>query len=277
MTETRKHRSVSQLKQYERCPYSYKLARVDRAWSRPAAWLPQGSAVHTVFEHVRLRELAGNPMSLEEAQDLFREEYAKEVEGYTEVTPNFEYWFASGPYRGEVDVERRYDIGLEQVEKFIGWTDSHPEEVIWIAPDGTPGIELAFDIDLDGVLVRGYIDAVIVNYKTVNNGPADIIVRDYKSGNTPGDDFQLGVYGVALAEMYCIKPPVFGDYYMAGKKGQPGKPTYPYRIGEWTRERVSEKFAELEDNIVNERFDPKPDPKVCNFCDVAMACIYRAD
>src|ERR1700744_3608116 len=96
--------SVSQYNSYTKCPYSWYLARRENAWQRPAAWLPQGSAVHTVAEHIELRKHAGNPMTLEEAQDLFRVEYSKEVGKYTEITPNFGWWFKSGQYDGETDV-----------------------------------------------------------------------------------------------------------------------------------------------------------------------------
>lgn len=297
--EKRKHRSVSQINQYNRCPYSYKLSRIDKAWQRPAAWTRQGSAVHEAAEAY---ERSGRTLTLEQAQDVFRESYAKHINEALETTPNFEYWFASGPYGGEKDTVRRFGIGLEQVEKYIRWYDSHPEEVIWIAPahtdprcaradqsqairmnpddaekmlvhvqgcdcrPETPGIEIGFDIDLDGVMVRGFIDAVI------QGADGDVLVRDNKTGNNPGDDFQLGVYGVALAEQFGIDPPQLGDYWM----GRSGRPTFPYKIGEWTRERVSEKFRELEDNIQAERFEPKPDPKTCNFCDVSLACEFRA-
>lgn len=257
------HRSVSQYNQYEKCPLAYKLERIDKVWSRPAAWLPQGSAVHEAAE---MWERSGRSMTLEEAQDVFRESYEREVSKYTENTPNFDYWFASGPYKGEADIERRYGIGLGQVEKYIDWYTAHPDEVIWVSPDGTPGIELGFDIDLDGVLVRGFIDAVIEH-------EGKVIVRDNKTGNSPGDDFQLGVYSVALAETYDIEPPMEGDYWM----GRSGKPTIPYKIGEWTRERVTEAFHELEENIQAERFDPKPEPSKCNFCSVALSCpLYGA-
>lgn len=262
MTEEteRPHRSVSQLKLYERCPYAYKLSRIDKVWSRPAAWLAQGSAVHEAAEAY---ERSNRTMTVEQAQEVFKDSYAKHINEACEVTPNFEYWFASGPYAGETDIERRYGIGLDQVEKYIRWYEQHPEQVIWVSDDGTPGIEIGFDIDLDGVLVRGFIDAVIqVGEK--------IIVRDNKTGAQPGDDFQLGVYAVALAEQYGIPQPTEGDYWM----GKSGKPTYPYKIGEWTRDKVSEKFAELEKSIMEGRFDPLPDPRKCNFCDVSASCEY---
>lgn len=257
-------RSVSQLKQYERCPHSYYLARVrePRAWQRPAAWLPQGTAVHAAAE---AWERSGRTMSLDAAQDVFREEWRNEVAGYCQITPNFEWWSKSGPYGGKKDLERRFNIGLEQVEKYVRWYTNHPDQVIWIAPDGTPGIELGFDIDLDGVPIKGFIDAVIVDQDD------QMIVRDNKTGKNPGDDFQLGVYGLALAETYGIEQPEYGDYWMGGS----GKPTYPYRIDYWTKDRVTEAFHKLEDNIRAGNFDPAPDTNKCKFCDVSDVCEYR--
>ena len=268
MTTTEKpHRSVSQYNSYYRCPYSYYLGRIAKKWQRPAAWLPQGSAVH---EAVEKWEKSGRQMSVEEAQRAFAESYERHVDRYCNdgdnATPNFEYWSRSGPYGGEADLERRFLIGMEQVEKYIRWATSHPEEVVWINEDGTPGIELEFDIDLYGVRVRGFIDQVLPN-----DCGSEVIVRDLKTGNKPGDDFQLGVYKVALEEQYGVFAPT-GDYWMA----RTGKPTYPYDLSDWTRERVSAAFAELEENIRAERFEPDPEPSKCRFCDVAASCEFRA-
>lgn len=263
-SQTRQHRSVSQLQSYERCPYAYYLARVQKVWQRPAAWLAQGSAVH---EAVEAWEKSGRRMTLEDAQDVYRESYQTHINASCEKTPNFEFWFRSGPYDGEADTLRRFGLGLEQVERYIRWAEKHPDEVPWKSEDDeTLGVELPFDIDLDGVPIRGFIDQVIPN------GCGDeVIVRDLKTGNQPGDDFQLGVYAVALSEQYGLFAPT-GDYWM----GKSGKPTYPYDLSEWTRERVSEKFRELEDNISAERFDPKPDPRTCAFCDVASSCEFSS-
>lgn len=254
------HRSVSQLKLYERCPYAYRLSRIDKVWQRPAAWLPQGSAVHEAAE---AWERSGRTMTVEQAQDVFRESYTNHVNTYCETSPNFDSWFKSGPYGGELDIERRYQIGLEQVAKYIRWYEAHPGEVIWVAPDGTPGIELGFDIDLDGVAVRGFIDAIV-------DIDGVMVVRDNKTGNHPGDDFQLAVYAVAMAEQFGIPKPEYGDYWM----GRTGKPTLPFVLVDWTREKVSQKFRELEDNIQAGNFDPSPEASKCKFCDVSWACDY---
>lgn len=269
--------SVSQRNQYIRCPWSYKLARIDKVWQRPAAWLPQGSAVHAVLEYW---EKNGRQPTYEDLVEVFSTEYQKEVAQYTEVTPNFDYWFMSGPYHAEEDLPRRYEIGLEQVQKYIDWTEAHPEEKVWFAPSteedktpddsgaigdyGKPAIELPFSIDLDGTKVRGFIDLVI------EHPEYGVMVRDHKTGNSPGDDFQLGVYSVALHLMYGIDQPQFGDYWM----GKTGKATIPYKIGDWTVDRVTEEFKLLEQNILAERFDPDPDPKKCGFCDVNASCNF---
>jgi putative RecB family exonuclease len=73
-----------------------------------------------------------------------------------------------------------------------------------------------------------------------------------------------------LAELYGIEQPQTADYFMA----RTGKPTYPYNIGEWTRERVVDAFRELDENIRAERFEPKPEPSKCRFCSVQLACEF---
>lgn len=259
MTE---HRSVSQVNQYERCPYAYYLSRVKKAWRRPAAWLAQGTAFHEAVEVRHRSDLSGEPLTLNQMKTVYSAAYHRTINEALEETPNTQYWFRSGPYDGATDIVRRHQLGLGQLDGWEAWQESHPEEVIWIAPDGTPGVEIGFDIDLDGVKVRGFIDAVL--------GGDQVIVRDYKTGNTPGDDFQLGVYAVALAEAYGIEQPESGEYWM----GRTGKSTYPYDLRDWTRDAVAERFHELDENIRAERFDPLPSPKVCQFCDVAASCDY---
>lgn len=253
--------SVSQYKQYERCPMAWYLSRVEKAWQRPAAWLPQGSAVHEAGE---AWERSGRTMTLEEMQQVYTESYDNHVNTYCGVTPNLEWWFWSGPYNGEADINRRYDLGLQQCGRMLDWYGKHQDEVVWIAPDGTPGIELGFDTDLDGIEIRGFIDLIMSNLCG-----DEIYVRDNKTGNKPGDDFQLGVYKVAMEVTHGAYAPT-GDYWM----GKTGKPTKPYDLTGWTRETVRDKFVELQDNINAGNFPPDPEPSKCRFCDVSYSCQY---
>lgn len=268
-------RSVSQLKQFERCPYSYYLARIKKVWQRPAAWLPQGTAEH---EAVEWWERGGRLASLEAMLDYFSAAYDKEVTAYLKITPNPQYWSQSGQYGGERDILRRRGKGLEQIEAYYRYHTTLPgsRDVIWVAPDGTPGIELGFDIDLDGVRVRGYIDQMIQRPLSIpqhtDEGVVthELRVRDFKSGNNPGDDFQLAVYGIAIGASYGVEVPL-GDYFM----GRAGKPTAPFDLTKWPRARVADSFAELEAQLDRGDFPPAPEVDKCHFCDVSASCEYR--
>ncbi|ASU78502.1 PD-(D/E)XK nuclease family protein [Actinopolyspora erythraea] len=269
------HRSVSQLTQYDRCPYSYYLSRIAQVWERPATWSPKGLGVHEAAEAF---ERSGRTMSLDEMQDRFSESYTKHINRLCQDTPNFEFWFPSGPYRaGQAytgrngryylsDIERQHRDGLEQVERYRWYyTDTAPLEQIWTTPDGTPAIELGFSLDLDGVPVRGFIDQVIEHPE---HGP---YVRDIKSGRSPGDDFQLGVYAVALEAEYEISVPL-GDYWM----GRLGRPTAePYKLSYWTRERITEEFHRIDSLIQREEFPADPDEQKCATCAVATSCEFK--
>lgn len=272
MDDNRVYRSVSQYNQYVRCPYSYKLSRIDKVWQRPAAWLPQGSAVH---EAIEAWEKSKRTMPLAEVQQIYSEAYDRYTNEFCDETPNFAFWFRSGPYAPATDVRRRYGIGMEQVAKYLAWYEKHPEQAIWIAPDGTPGIELGFDMQLDEIWLRGFIDAVIwmpgMAGDNDDGSPRPYLaVRDAKTGKSPGDDFQLGVYAVVLAEQYGLDPILVGDYWM----GDSGKPTVPYPLDDWPREAVVEAFRWLNEQIEAERFEPKPEPDKCRFCDVAASCSF---
>lgn len=259
--ETLTHRSVSQRNTYEQCAYRYKLERLDKVWQRPAAWLSQGTAVHAAYE---AWERSERTMPLEQMQEVFAEEYAKSIAEQAEQTPNMEYWFASGPYKGEVDVERRYGIGMEQCEKLIRWYESHPDEKIWITPDGIPAIELPFRVTLNGVMVRGYIDAIMET-------PTGIVVRDLKTGNMPGDEFQLATYAVAMKEMYGVDIHQ-GDYLM----GKTGKPTLIYDLKDSPTEVVAAEFERMDKAVLAGEFEPSPEKNKCMFCSVRTSCEFAA-
>jgi putative RecB family exonuclease len=256
------YRSVSQYKTYTDCPYRYYLERVLRCPQRPAAWLAQGIADHAAFEAYERSQRA---LTLAEMEDVYTAEYDREINRMCEEEPDFDSWFASGPYGGRADTERRYQLGLDQCARYVDWYEKHPEEVIWIAPDGTPGIELGFDIELDGVRVKGYIDAVM------RVGLPDPLVIDNKTGNLPGDEFQLATYAVALNKTYGTNIRR-GRYWM----GKTGKPTMDYELAAWSEERLTDAFGEMNDGVLMEDFDPDPEPAKCRFCSVASSCKFAA-
>lgn len=266
-----KPRSYSQLGQYERCPYSYYLQRIVKVWQRPAAWLPMGTAVH---EAVEKWELSGRTMTLEEAQQVFRESYAAETNRLLGDTPNALYWFASGPYKGPADIKRRWKLGHEHVERYIRWyTEKHPEEKPFTWFDQEQGktlmaVELPFTIDLEGVKVRGFID-------WVGYSGSRLIVRDNKTGNTPGGPEQLATYALAVEDKFDLASLGIsvdsGDFFMT----RTGKPTVPYQLTKAVKVQLADDFHQMDEAVNAGDFPPKPESRKCMFCDVSSACKYR--
>lgn len=263
------YRSVSQAKSYLKslggCPYQYYLERRVRAWKRPAAWFAHGTAFHTVGEKF---EESDRNMTVAEAKALFVSEYLDEINEELGRVPNHSYWFASGPYKGMDDIFRRMRIGQEMVENYIAYRKANPHEVIWRTPDEKRGLELGFEIDLEGVKVRGYIDQVLYFAKYV--AKPWLHVRDLKTGADPGPPFQLKVYGIAVEDQYPGKIARTGDYWMA----KTAKPRKPVDLTLISRAEITDLFHEADEGIRAENWEPNPHPDKCHRCPVATACEF---
>lgn len=255
-----KPRSVSQHNTYHRCPYQYYLERIEKAPKRPASWLSQGLAVHKAME---LWETSNRTLTLEELDAEYDKEFKTSISELCEDEPNLDKWFGSGPYGPVEDIERRYELGRNQVKALVNYCLSRPEEVIWTTPDGKRAIELPFEATLGEVTVIGFIDQILET-------PKGLLVRDIKTGAKPGDSFQLATYAEAIHQIYGIDIGR-GDYLM-GKTGRPSRVTL---ITKDMKQNVHTRFAELEENIQEGIFPPEPDDNKCFMCSVAEACQYK--
>lgn len=255
-----KYRSVSQHNSYVRCAWSYKLNRIDRVWQRPASWLSQGLGVHVAMEEW---ERSGRELPIEKLVEIYQEEFIRSVDEQAEVTPNFDYWFASGPYAGAVDIERRFGVGEKQLVSLVDYCQSRPDEKVWTTPNGDKAIELRFEVELGGVPVVGFLDQIIET-------PNGLMVRDIKTGAKPGDIFQLATYSEAVRILFG-ETVNWGDYLM----GKTGKPTKPIAITDEDRAEVHKGFAWLEEQIQAGIYEPKPNRDTCKMCSVATSCEFR--
>ncbi|MEU9603678.1 PD-(D/E)XK nuclease family protein [Streptomyces sp. NPDC048057] len=256
-------RSVSQVKQYEQCPYGYFLTRIAREPELQAAWLAQGVAVHAAAEEWERSERV---MSVAAAQEVFGRVYVRMANAALAAEPAEDGWQASGPYPGFADLERRWHLGREQVERYVAWYEKHPDEVVWKSPDGVPAIEQRFDIEIDGVPVVGYIDQVIDHSK---HGP---VVRDIKTGVLPtmDDTFQLDTYALALELEYGVECRI-GDYW----SGKTGRPSRARKLGV-DRDSVVDRFREMDEGVKSGNYTPTPAPETCARCPVQRSCRFAS-
>jgi putative RecB family exonuclease len=231
-----KPRSVSQVKQFDQCPYGYFLARIARVPELQAAWLAQGVAVHSAAEEW---EKSGRQMTVDHAQKVFSWVYTSMANQALESEPDEDGWQASGPYPGFTDLERRWSIGMGQVESYINWYKTHPDEKIWKSADGVP-----------------------------KQGP---LVRDIKTGLIPpmNDTFQLDTYALAMREQYGLECEA-GDYW----SGKTGRPSRVRRLG--SAAEVVDRFKAMDESVKAGDFPPSPAPEICRRCPVRRACRYDA-
>ena len=209
------HRSVSQITSYNQCSMQYALQRVLKVPERPAWWNVGGSAVHRVIETYETERAQGEVLTPMHLSLLFVEEFRLGISLAEEIEPdkskwraarsgkeNGQWWLTSGPYQCRRYAEREAEREFE----------------VWRLEDGTPALELEYSLDVEGVEVKGFIDAI---FRYPNGDP---LIRDVKSGGRkPDDTFQLGVYGHAANRCFGI-PVRFAEFYMTrdGISGRPG-------------------------------------------------------
>ncbi|WP_406379105.1 PD-(D/E)XK nuclease family protein [Streptomyces sp. NBC_00197] len=251
-------RSYSQTRQWYECGHAFLLARIKRVPEVRGAWLEQGVAVHAVIEDF---EKGGRKLSEDQLRTKYQERYSGMINASLDKQPNPDMWFNSGPYKGlPNDIERRYQVGQEQVASYLRWTQDHPEQRIW-----KDAVEIRFDLELEGVTVLGYIDQVVTHEKKKGQG-----VRDVKTGLKPTEHTQLELYTLALNELYDAGVE-WGDYWL-GKTGRTSRPI-PMSPD---RSKFIEWFGKMDAGVKAGDFRPNPGES-CARCPVQMSCEYRVD
>ncbi|MFJ9771804.1 RecB family exonuclease [Kitasatospora sp. NPDC101157] len=251
-------RSVSQTEQYEKCGWRFWLQRIERVTPLPAAWSHHGTAFHSAAEAV---ERSNRKMGVEEAVQLFSDEYSVLVNRALDREPDTNRWLSASGSGGD-DIERRYVLGQEQTARYVEWAQEH-QPAIWQAGEDKPALELYFKVELGGVKVRGYIDQL------VTEADDSVRVRDLKTGTTKSK-FQLETYAVAVRLAFGVE--VYrGDWYLAKNGGL----SRAVDLREVTAEQVGERYAAMDAGVRAGRFEPKPG-FACRFCDMQHACSFSS-
>lgn len=218
--------SVSQHTQLVQCSEAHRLQRIERVPQLQAAWFHHGTAFHSAIEEY---ERSGRAMPVEEAVKVFETAYDALVEQGQAKQPDYGKWMAGGRTRPQTDIRSRRQKGADMVRAYYEWAEQD-ESSIWTTPDGTKAIELAFDIDLYGIQVKGFIDQV------VEDPYLGLVVRDLKTGTTR-TVIQLATYKVAIEMIYGVTVN-WGDWWV----GKYGTATKPVDLREFTPEWLANQY-----------------------------------
>ena len=251
MTEKR-HRSFSQFKTMSRCGEQYRLQRTVDLPRSPSAAMALGSAFHANYEQWELENRSWPLM------ERFTGEYEMEIARLKVEQPNPNYWGKTARVKEvETDIAIRHENGLLMSESY----EEHCSESTWVlyrSPNGKPGLEYHFEIDLGDFTFRGAIDSLLL-WPSGN-----LTIRDLKTGVREISGFQLGVYSYALRQASIEAN--FGEFYYT-KDGK----SEAYNLSRYTDDYVEDQLTKLDAMIMKEEYLVTPGD-YCRFCGVKDWC-----
>jgi hypothetical protein len=178
--------SDTALEQYQKCPFQYKLERIDHKKGNPNDKVRVGRVCHRTLKQLMRDHIAQTetkPLDYTSVPHIFEEEWEKEV--------------------GLSDRDL-FTEGMQMVNDTI---DSMGE----VDPKTVVGIEKPFSIEFDGVTLIGSMDLVF-KYESTDSDTGEvtteILVIDYKStlafltSRDARESLQLQIYNLAARELW---------------------------------------------------------------------------
>lgn len=261
--------SWSSVSTYAECGQRWLL---ERGYKVPSStWFATlaGSAIHEITESRDRLELLGlTPAEQAIYSPTFAEEFDKRV---SEVRSTGREVKASGregknltesggPNKKDFDWWMHF--GPIFVQRWMDWKAQHGWTVMTM-PDGQPGIELGFDIELAGQRVVGFIDRV---YQSADTG---VTVFDLKTGKVPSGSLQLKTYDLGLKRGYGVEAD-WGMFWTPGGDDG-GKLSTATDLRAWSDERVEDMYGKAMRGIEAGIFLPQV-TNMCKGCPVRDYC-----
>ncbi len=220
---------------------NYKLQYIDGLKPKEKWYFSFGTTLHSCAEYF-FRIVAPPPPFLEELLQYYDEN-----------------WVSSG-YSSPEEEARYREYGRDILARF--WETNHADFRMPIA------LERAFNLDVDGIKVRGFIDRV----DKLDSGGLSII--DYKSGRDLftkdylADDLQLTIYQMAAEQTWGLPVERLTLYHLRSNTPCQCPPRGPGEIGEARR-----LILDTAENIARGHF-PATENQYCP-CDFPEYCPYH--
>jgi putative RecB family exonuclease len=154
-------------------------------------------------------EKSGRAMATEDVVDLAVADYDRRIAEQREIQPDDSGWLTGGRTKVQTDIDRRRDRVAAHTRGYIAYSLEHEHEFRPAElPDGRPAVEVPWELEMNGVIVRGFTDLVL------KWADGQHTIRDLKTGNKlPSDPLQLAFYALAW-EKYFGDRIEYGDFYM---------------------------------------------------------------
>ena len=232
--------SYTQISLYQSCPLCYKLQYIDGLEQKEKGYFSFGTTMHACAEYF-FKVKVPPPPSLDELLQFYEQN-----------------WLAEGYESAEEEANYKA-YGREMLAKF--WEIHSPDFRMPIA------VEWMFNIDIEGVKLRGFIDRV----DKLDSGGLDIV--DYKTDRelfTKDDlerNLQLTLYQMAVEQSWYLPVERLTLYHFRSNTPCSCQPRGEAQLGEARRLVLA-----VAKGIEEERF-PATESGLCP-CDFAEHCPY---
>lgn len=237
------HLSHSALDDYRKCPYAFKLKRIDKVPQAKLLAGPAGTAFHTMTEDYDTK-----------SDKLDKYGYPPQ---YATYLYNLLDWETDYTIIREEDWDWWSTAGENMFDKYVEWRRRTDWKV--------KGVEIEFNVQLPGLELPlvGYVDRVF----EMSSG--HLVIVDIKTGfRVPAKVDQLRTYRAALVADGMDVDAV--SYYDA----RSGTNTGLEYVREATPETVALEIQPIERAILDGQFPPNASAKTCNSCYVKEHCEY---
>jgi len=229
--------SANAVQSYSTCPMKFKLERDWRIPGEAAAAMQYGFAIHTVLKHYYDPVAHAKELSIDDAVEAFRHEFAK---GYID-----------DPVQRKIYEER----GEDQLRTLLNASPRGSVKVM--------AAEHKFSFKLGGREIRGRIDRIDL----LEDGVVRVV--DYKTGIPKDRKFaeeslQLSIYAMAVAQMNLSPRELVlvnvqdNSYAVAGRTAK-------------QLDTARQEIADAAEGISRGEFDPSPGSH-CRWCDYKSLC-----
>jgi RecB family exonuclease len=173
-------------------------------------------------------------------------------------------------YSPKKEEDRAIETVKEFLEVYQEWSEKNPNKVV--------GVELEFNLTIEGKLVKGYIDRLEIT----PDGKYHVV--DYKTGDPSTvdaeNDTQLNLYAEAC-KRNCLKGITLKGNTLPEQamlfypKKDEGHREYPYKVDAGKVDEIILQLGETIKKVNAHEFPPNPG-FTCNNCDFKTVCEFAA-
>tara|TARA_Y100000034_G_C6876247_1_gene400794 strand:+ start:773 stop:1534 length:762 start_codon:yes stop_codon:yes gene_type:complete len=243
--------SVSSIGTYEKCPKQYHYRYIEKPDVERVKWPATefGSCAHLALEIFHKTIIKKN-LSMDALPSLMKWCMKKALSEFDMELLRAPMWSPDGDKPGLVFLKEILQTYLDDIRE-----GGIPNVV---------GVEVPYNFNYQGVLVRGYIDRVD------KIGDETYRVVDYKTSKSPKylNDFQLLVYAEAIKRIYDDCKIVHGSYMLLKHDCR----LISYEFSDLDHKRALKKIAKNSSLIQSDKRWVKIPSVLCNWCDYQEIC-----